>query len=135
MPDLAPQGVKPTAAWADAWEGYALELEILGRSKSTIASRKSNVLAMARYFTAQGTEPEDVTRLALSKYLALQVKGRAGCGPQSLYKDLRMFWRWLRPGPGDSRPFREGGPPEGHLAAGRSGPVRGRAETARRVRQ
>jgi site-specific recombinase XerD len=95
MPELAPQGVKPTPSWADAWDGYALELELLGRSKSTISSRKSNVLAMARYFTATGTEPEQVTRLALSKYLAAQCKGRSGCGPQSLYKDLRMFWRWL----------------------------------------
>ena len=95
MPELAPQDVKPTAAWLDAWDGYALELELLGRSQSTISSRKSNVLAMARYFTAQGTEPEDVTRLALSKYLAAQCKSRSGCGPQSLHKDLPMFWAWL----------------------------------------
>jgi len=95
VPELAPQDIKPTAAWLDAWDGYALELELLGRSKSTISSRKSNVLAMARHFTAQGTDPEDVTKLALTKYLAAQCKGRSGCGPQSLHKDLRMFWRWL----------------------------------------
>ncbi len=95
MPELAPQDIKPTAAWLDAWDGYALELELLGRSKSTVSSRKSNVLAMARHFTARGTEPQDVTRLELSRYLAGQCKGRAGCGPQSVHKDLRMFWRWL----------------------------------------
>ncbi len=95
MPDLAPQDTQPSSAWLDAWEGYALELEILGRSKSTVSSRKSNVLAMARYLTAQGTDPEQVTRLQLSKYLAAQCRDRAGCGPQSLHKDLRMFWKWL----------------------------------------
>lgn len=95
MPELAPQDTRPTAAWLDAWEGYALELEILGRSQSTISSRKSNVLAMARYFTAKGAEPEDVTRLALSRYLADQCHGRTGAGPQSLHKDLAQFWRWL----------------------------------------
>lgn len=52
MPDLAPQDTQPSSAWADAWEGYELHLEIQGRSRSTVSSRKSNVLAMARYFTA-----------------------------------------------------------------------------------
>lgn len=113
MPDLAPRDIKPTASWADAWEGYALELEILGRSKSTISSRKSNVLAMARYFSSQGVEPEDVTRLALAKYLAMQVKGRAGCGPQSLHKDLAQFWRWLAADLEIDNPFAKVARPKG----------------------
>lgn len=94
MPQLAPQDIKPTAAWQDAWDGYALEMEIQGRSKSTVSSRKSNVLAMARHFTVQGTEPGDVTKLELSRYLVAQCKNRAGCGPQAVHKDLRMFWKW-----------------------------------------
>jgi site-specific recombinase XerD len=95
MPELAPQDQKPTPGWTDAWDGYALELELQGRSKSTISSRKSNVQAMARYFSAQGREPEQVTKLAATKYLAAQVKGRFGCGPQTVHKDLAQFWKWL----------------------------------------
>jgi len=114
MPELAPQDVKPTVAWLDAWEGYALELELLGRSKSTISSRKSNVLAMARYFTATGTEPEQVTKLALTKYLAAQCKTRTGCGPQSLHKDLRMFWKWLAADLECPDPFEKVTRPKGH---------------------
>jgi hypothetical protein len=91
MPGLAPQDIQPTSAWLDAWEGYELHLELLGRSKSTVSSRKSNVLAMARHFTATETEPEEVTKLMLSKYLVAQCKGRVGCGAQSLHKDLRQF--------------------------------------------
>lgn len=94
MPDLAPNTTEPSCAWADAWEGYELHLEIQGHSKSTVSSRKSNVLAMARYFTAQGAEPADVTKVQLAKYLAAQCQGRAGCGAQSVYKDLRQFWQW-----------------------------------------
>ena len=88
-------GSQPSSAWADAWEGYELHLELLGRSRSTVASRKSNALAMARYFTGQGIDPEGVTKLELSRYIVAQAKGRAGAGPQSLFKDLRMFWKWL----------------------------------------
>jgi site-specific recombinase XerD len=90
-----PTGIKPTAAWQDLWDGYALDLELQGRSRSTISSRKSNVLAMARHFTAQEIEPQNVTRLALAKYLAAQCRDRAGAGPQSVHKDLSQFWRWL----------------------------------------
>jgi site-specific recombinase XerD len=95
MPDLAPLHIHPSPAWADAWEGYELAMELQGRSKSTISSRKSNVLAMARYFTARQTDPAGVTKLALSRYLVDQSKDRQGCGPQALHKDLRQFWRWM----------------------------------------
>jgi integrase/recombinase XerC len=94
MPDLAPQDTQPSSAWLDAWEGYELHLEIQGRSQSTVSSRKSNVQAMARYFTVQGTDPADVTKVQLAKYLAAQCQGRTGCGAQSVYKDLRQFWQW-----------------------------------------
>lgn len=95
MPELAPQGVKPSSDWLDAWEGYELSMELQGRSKSTVKSRKSNVLAMARYFTAKDTGPGEVTGLALSRYLVAQAKGRAGAGPQAVHKDLRQFFKWL----------------------------------------
>jgi site-specific recombinase XerD len=118
MPDLAPQDTQPSSAWLDAWDGYELHLEILGRSKSTVSSRRSNVLAMARYFTAASTDPEQVTRLQLSKYLAVQCKGRTGCGPQSLHKDLGIFWKWTADDLEIPDPFEKVTRP-----SGKSGPV------------
>jgi integrase len=113
MPELAPQSIKPSSDWLDAWEGHELSMELAGRSKSTISSRKSNVLALARHFTAQGTGPAEVTGLALSRYLVSQSRGRAGCGAQALHKDLRMFFRWLSADLEIPDPFAKVGRPSG----------------------
>lgn len=48
-PVIPTPDIKPSAEWLDAWQGYELELLMLGRSRHTAYQRKSQVLVIARH--------------------------------------------------------------------------------------
>jgi integrase len=98
----APSGRSPmhqvsspiSPAWADAWEGFELQLMSLQRSPLTINNRRSTVSVLARHMTAAGLEPADVTKSVLGKWLLTEYKDRKPGGQQAFYTNLVVFWAW-----------------------------------------
>jgi len=95
-PMHAPPGSTSSESWLDAWDGHELSQLSLGRSASTIRNRKCVVMIMAKSLCAEGiTDPCQLSKLQLNRYLLRQYDGRKPGGRVALFATLRVFFSWL----------------------------------------
>ncbi len=83
-----------SAGWQDAWEGFELTLMSQQRSPLTIRNARSVVTLLTRHMTSQGTEPAEVTKSILNKFLLAQYKDREPGGQVAFFQQLKNFWDW-----------------------------------------
>lgn len=81
-----------SAGWQDAWEGFELTLMSQQRSPLTIRNARSVVTLLTRHMTSQGTEPAEVTKSILNKFLLAQYKDREPGGQVAFFQQLKNFW-------------------------------------------
>lgn len=94
-PVLPSSSSEVSAAWSVALQGFELDQLARGRSPKSIANRLSTIGLLARWASAQGTEPGDVTKIIMKGYLVAQFKHRKGSGPVTLYYDCKVFFDWF----------------------------------------
>ena len=93
-PLLTTPDVEPSAAWLEAWEGYELHLQHLGRSVQAQRNHRYTVMALAKHATNVGLAPADLTKPKMQHYLVRQYTDRKGKGKETLYQELKGFWKW-----------------------------------------
>jgi site-specific recombinase XerD len=78
-----------------AWLGFELYLRAQNRSRRTILSRKSYTSLLAQWCQSQGvTDPADVTKSLMKRYMVLSYEDREGSGAESTYQGTKAFWTW-----------------------------------------
>jgi integrase len=88
--------ITPSDAWLNAWDGHELRELSRERSPLTIRNRRCVVMIMARHLAAQGvTDPCQVTKAQLNRYLLDQYKDRKPGGRVALYQAVKGFFDWL----------------------------------------
>lgn len=85
--------------WAGDLESFARHQRRLGRVERTIEIRYSAISLLARWLAdrANGlmiTEPKQVTKVRMEKYLDAQIRQRQRSGYLSLWADLHVWWKW-----------------------------------------
>jgi integrase len=88
--------ITPSPEWLDAWYGHELRELSRERTPATIRNRKSIIMILARHFCADGvTDPCQVTKAQLNRYLLKQYTDRKPGGRVALYAGVKAFFRWL----------------------------------------
>lgn len=84
-----------TPEWSIAWTGFELYLRAQNRSRLTILSRKSYPSMLARWCISEGaTDPAQVTKALMKRYMVESYADRVGCGAESTYQGTKAFWTW-----------------------------------------
>jgi len=105
QPVLPTPSAEMSATWAEASEGFELNLRAHDRARGTISNRRCSFRIMARHATYAGLDPETVTDKWMTKYLIDQREDRRGNGFTSLFEDLRGFWLWWTAESGKPNPM------------------------------
>ena len=92
---LCNRDIEIPQAWNFAWVLFEQDQKLRGRSTRSMSNRRSVVNCMARCFVGEGvSDPAGVTKTMLKAYLGAQLAARSGTGIDTLFNDLRVWWRW-----------------------------------------